>query len=99
MTIGEIVLYCGAGFLLGGLHLAGLWLTVFRMEHVRRPLMLLMMSTAVRTLFFLAALALISGLEWQRLLASMAGFVAARTVVKWWPQSQTQPANTLKWRQ
>jgi len=89
VTSVQITLYVTAGALLGCLYLGGLWLTVMWLKHVERPFSLLAVSTSVRVLLLLTAFALVSGLEWKRLIACTAGFVAARLIVSLWPRMQT----------
>ena len=93
MTLVHIALYMTAGFLLGCLYLSGLWLTVTWLKHVENPLLLLVVSTSVRLLLLLTAFALVSGFEWKRLIACMAGFVVARLAVSLWPRVQAAQGN------
>ncbi len=78
MTMSQIVLNLMAGVLAGGVYHAGLWMTVTRLAYSERPMVLLAGSALVRMLLLLGGFVLVSFLEWQNLVACMAGFVAVR---------------------
>jgi F1F0 ATPase subunit 2 len=70
------------GLLLGGLYFGGLWWTVRRMPHARHPLNLYFGSVIVRLTMVLAAFyGVLANADWPRLVASLAGFVAARMLL------------------
>ncbi len=85
MSLTEIALYLAAGMALGGLYLGALWLTVARLGRTRRPLAVLAASALLRIAALLAALALLTGLDWRRLAACLAGMLVARLAATAWP--------------
>ncbi|MCP4386476.1 MAG: hypothetical protein GY798_34550 [Hyphomicrobiales bacterium] len=88
MTGIDVTLYFAVGTFVGVAHLAGLWLTVSRLRRCQRPLAILALSGLARMALLLVALALITGLEWRRLVACTAGVAAARLVVLAWPRTE-----------
>ena len=76
---------CGAG--IGGLHFAGLWWTVRRIQTVRRPGLVALASFLVRTGLTTSALYFILNGSWERLLFSLLGFMLVRSlyVRRWCP--------------
>jgi F1F0 ATPase subunit 2 len=70
-----------AGVLLGGVFFGGLWWTVRKAISSRRPALWFLGSLVVRTVIVLAGFHYVSGAHWERLLASLLGFLAARVVV------------------
>jgi F1F0 ATPase subunit 2 len=72
-----------AGGLAGLLYFAGLWWTVQRARHARRPQALLAVSFIVRAALAVAALLFIMGDSVMRLVAALAGFLIVRTIVLW----------------
>jgi len=76
-----LVLALAAGALIGAAYFYGLWWTIGRMSSSRRPALLLLGSSLVRTAVAVAAFWLISGGQWQRLVACVLGFVLARLVM------------------
>ncbi|MFZ6030148.1 MAG: ATP synthase subunit I [Chloroflexota bacterium] len=75
------------GLLLGAFYFGGLWWTVQKLSHVRRPTLLFIGSLAVRLALVLAGLYLVAGDQLGRLVACLLGFLLARTllVVHWRP--------------
>jgi F1F0 ATPase subunit 2 len=71
------------GALLGLAYFAGLWWTVARARHARRPQALLAASFFVRAALTVGALLLIMGDDVVRLVAALAGFLLMRTLVLW----------------
>ncbi|MGR9085610.1 MAG: N-ATPase subunit AtpR [Gammaproteobacteria bacterium] len=78
--ITEMTMAFFAGALSGGLYFGGLWLTVRQTANCRQP----SLGIAVSLLFRLVILAIIlywmADGHWQRYLAAVPGFLAAR----WW---------------
>jgi len=70
-----------AGSVLGLFYFGGLWLTVRRLPSSKRPGMLMLGSFAVRLLITLCGFLLVMDGNWERILACMAGFLAARFVI------------------
>lgn len=70
-----------AGAVLGLVYFGGLWLVVRRLPQWRHPVLVMVASFIVRTaVVVLGFLALLDG-QWQRAIALLAGFVAARVVL------------------
>lgn len=76
-----LVLAAGAGISLGALFFGGLWWTVRRAVSSKRPAVWFLMSLLLRTGIVLAGFYLIGDGHWNRLLASLAGFVIARVIL------------------
>ena len=95
MTAAEMALYFTAGLLLGGLYLGGLWLTVTRLRRTEKPMALLAASGLLRIVLLLGAFALVSGLEWKRLVACTVGFTVARLVATAWPRAAAAQRDSL----
>ncbi len=71
------------GAILGAIFFGGLWWTILRGMSSPRPALWFIVSVLVRTSMMLAGVYLIAGGQWQRLLASLLGFIVARPVVTW----------------
>lgn len=69
------------GVVLGVVFFGGLWWTVRKGTAYQRPALLFLSSFLVRTSVVLAGLYLVAGGHWDRLLASLLGFVIARLIV------------------
>ena len=70
-----------AGAALGLFYFGGLWLTVRRLPRSRRPGLLLLGSFLVRSAVVVPGFYFVMGGRWERLLACLVGFLAARTVL------------------
>lgn len=94
MAWGLIFLAVPAGFLLGVLFFGGLWWTVQRLSISARPTPLLIASFLVRSAAILGGFYLLLTAGWQYLLAAMAGFLIARTVItyRYRPESRERRA-------
>jgi F1F0 ATPase subunit 2 len=82
----DAAVWIGAGFagaLLGLAYFAGLWWSIGRARHARRPQALLAASFLVRAAVMVAVLLLIMGDDVVRLVAALAGFLLMRTIVLW----------------
>lgn len=66
------------GMVLGALFLAGLWVTVRRLEHSARPGLLMVASYVARMLIVLFGFYLLSNGDWRNLVAALAGFTLIR---------------------
>lgn len=75
---GLLALASCAGFALGMLFFGGLWWTVRRGIGSPRPALWFLGSLLLRTALAAAGFWFVSGGDWQRLLACLAGFVLAR---------------------
>ncbi len=81
MSAETLLLGLLGGLLIGVAYFGGLWWTVERIPHARRPGALLAASYLVRTVLALAAFAALVRLGPGPLVAALVGFVAARAVV------------------
>jgi len=72
-----------AGIILGTVFFGGLWLTVRAALASRHPAAWFLGSLVLRSAVALAGFYLVSGGDWRRLAACLAGFVVARLVVTW----------------
>jgi F1F0 ATPase subunit 2 len=70
-----------SGCLLGTLFFGGLWWTVRKGVASKRPALWFLVSLLLRTGIVLAGFYLVSGGRWDRLLACLIGFIAARFIV------------------
>jgi F1F0 ATPase subunit 2 len=72
-----------AGAMLGVVFFGGLWWTVRKGVSSIRPALWFLGSMVLRTSVTLAGFYFVAGGRWQRLVACLVGFVAARFVVMW----------------
>ncbi len=70
-----------AGLLLGVFFFGGLWLTVRKGLKSQRPALWFVGSMFLRTSVALCGFYLVSGGNWERLLACLLGFIVARVLV------------------
>ena len=77
----DLVLACMAGGALGAIFFGGLWWTVRKGLTSSSPVLWVFASFLLRTGIALVGFYVVSGGDWQRLLACLAGFVMARMVV------------------
>lgn len=70
-----------AGLVLGAVFFGGLWWTLRKSLASPRPALWLLGSMLVRMSLVLVGLYLISGGQWERLLAGLAGVIGARYLV------------------
>lgn len=70
-----------AGGMLGAMFFGGLWFTVRKGVASPRPALWFFFSLLFRVSIALAGFYFVSGNHWERLLACLLGFVAARLVV------------------
>ena len=74
-------LAAGAGLVLGAVFFGGLWWTLRKGLQSPRPVRWLLGSLVLRTGIVLAGFYLVGVGHWERLLACLIGFVAARLLV------------------
>ena len=77
----QLVLVLMVGLLLGALFFGGLWWTVLKGVSAKRPALWFGASLLLRSAIVLAGFYYLAGPHWQRLLACLLGFIAARAVV------------------
>ncbi|UHD16450.1 ATP synthase subunit I [Thiocapsa bogorovii] len=77
----ELVLAGAAGLALGAVFFGGLWWTLRKSLNSPRPALWLLGSALARMSLVLVGLYLVSGGQWQRLLAGLAGVICARFIV------------------
>ncbi|MGA7595080.1 MAG: ATP synthase subunit I [Gallionella sp.] len=77
----RIALMLPAGMLLGALFFGGLWWTVQKGLESAQPALWFGASLLLRGAIVLAGFYLFAGPHWQRLLACLLGFIAARVAV------------------
>jgi F1F0 ATPase subunit 2 len=70
-----------AGILLGGLFFGGLWWTVKRGLNSARPEVWFLGSQVLRIGLAIGGFFVVSGGKWNRLVACLAGFLIARSIV------------------
>jgi F1F0 ATPase subunit 2 len=73
-----------AGTALGAFFFGGLWWTVRKGTSSRRPALWFLASLLVRTGVVMAGFYVMSGGQWRRLVAALAGFLLARAFVTRW---------------
>ena len=76
-----LVLACAAGGGIGAVFFGGLWWTVRKCISSKQPAFWLFGSLLLRTGIALTGFYFVSGGHWQRLLASLLGFVITRFLV------------------
>lgn len=76
-----LALASGTGFVLGAVFFGGLWWTVRKGVSSGRPALWFFASLILRTSIVLAGFGLVSGGQWERLVACLLGFVVARFIV------------------
>jgi F1F0 ATPase subunit 2 len=83
-----LVLSLAAGGGLGLVYFGSLWLTVRRLPTAQHPALLTLGSFVARTAVILIGLYIVMGGRWERLLASLVGFVLARDILirRWRPR-------------
>jgi F1F0 ATPase subunit 2 len=76
-----IVPAVAGGAVLGAFFFGSLWLTVQRLPRVERPGLVVLVSFFARTLVTLLGFYLLMDGRWERLVAALLGFLAARAVI------------------
>ncbi|MDZ7583921.1 MAG: ATP synthase subunit I [Thiobacillus sp.] len=72
-----------AGLIMGAIFFGGLWWTVRKGVASQRPALWFVGSFVLRTGVVVAGFYVVSGGQWQRLLACLFGFAVARFIVTW----------------
>jgi F1F0 ATPase subunit 2 len=72
-----------AGSILGTIFFGGLWWTVQKSMSSAQPALWVFPSLLLRTAIALTGFYFVSRGDWRRLLACLAGFIAARLAVTW----------------
>ena len=78
-----MIMACVVGIGLGAMFFGGLWWTLRKGLSSQRPVLWFVGSLLVRTSIAVSGFYLVSGGHWERLVACLVGFVAARMVVMW----------------
>ncbi len=78
-----LILAGAAGVGLGAIFFGGLWWTVRRGLSSPHPALWFLGSALLRTAITMTGIYFVSGAQWQRLVACLVGFIAARLVVTW----------------
>ena len=81
MNFVTLTLMALIGAVLGAVYLAALWINVQQITRARRPGVVLAIGAAARITFLLGAFYLVTGGDWQRLVACLLGFLLARLIV------------------
>ncbi|MCH9727297.1 MAG: ATP synthase subunit I [Planctomycetes bacterium] len=81
----ELIVSLGTGMLLGAIFFGGLWMTVKKIDKVRQPWLLFLVSSLSRTLitltgFWFVGIWLSEAGRWQRMTLCLIGFVIARHI-------------------
>lgn len=76
-----LLMALAAGMLLGAIYFGGLWWSVKKALASKRPLRWFIISPLMRLGVTLPGFYFVSGLEWQRMLACLSGFILARVIV------------------
>jgi F1F0 ATPase subunit 2 len=87
-SVAELSMAAFAGALLGSLYFAGLWFTVRQAPKWRYPGLGVVISLLLRLTMFAVFLYLFADGQWQRYVAVVPGFLAAR----WWWIRHINPA-------
>ena len=83
-----------AGLLLGTLFFGGLWLTVRKAVTSKKPALIILGSFVFRISITLVGFYFLGSGNWQRLLLTLLGFIAARFLVIYFTKSiDTKQAN------
>ncbi|MEO5995706.1 MAG: ATP synthase subunit I [Chitinophagaceae bacterium] len=94
--ISSIILALAGGVLLGTIFFAGLWFTVKKAVASKIPALWIFCSFFFRLSIALTGLYFIGAGNWQRLLACMIGFIAARFIVIHYTKSIDEKAMLVK---
>lgn len=74
---------CLGGLALGGFFFGGLWWTVQRALSSPQPAVWFVGSLLLRMSITLTGFHVVSGGQWERLLACLSGFLIARLIITW----------------
>jgi F1F0 ATPase subunit 2 len=73
----DLLAFAAIGVVLGALYFGDLWLTIRRLPRLNHPMLWLLAGTFARLALVLMAFLLLSQGHWARLVACLAGLVAA----------------------
>ncbi len=76
-----LILSVLVGILLGLFYFGGLWLTVQKITAITYPYLLVLLSFIIRVAVVLVGFFLLLRADWRYLLAALAGFIVARTLL------------------
>jgi len=79
--LGPLALALVAGLGIGAAYFWGLWWTVQRLPHSRRPALLLLASSFLRIALAVGLFWLVTQGDWRLLIACLLGFIVARLVM------------------
>ena len=77
---------CAVGTALGAVFFGGLWWTIRQGVSSRQPALWFFGSLLLRMALILVGFYVVSGAQWERLVACLVGFVMARLAVTWLTQ-------------
>lgn len=89
-----LILAAMAGTGLGVIFFGGLWWTVRKGMASAQPALWFFGSLLIRVVLVLAGFYFVGVGDWKRLLACLAGFIAARLIILRLTQSQMKPPST-----
>jgi F1F0 ATPase subunit 2 len=89
----SMILAGTAGMMLGAIFFGGLWWTIQKGVLSAHPATLFLTSSVLRMAIALTGFYFVSGGQWQRLLACLAGFVMARLAVTWLTRNKRKEGN------
>lgn len=88
LTLAPYVIF---GALAGTAYLGALWLTVARLNRMRRPLLVFGASAVMRIAIILGVFGWVASLGWDKLFAALGGFVLLRIAAIASLQATTMP--------
>jgi F1F0 ATPase subunit 2 len=80
-SISTLIIPFVLGGLIGWVYFSGLWETVRRLPEAKSPHGLMILSFAARTLFALGGFFILIDGQWERMVASVAGFLIVKAVL------------------
>lgn len=89
-----LALALAAGVLLGSIFFGGLWWTVRKGVSSRRPMLWFLGSLVLRTGMALAGFYVVADGRWNRMVACLLGFIAARLIVTQLSGPPVESSNT-----
>jgi F1F0 ATPase subunit 2 len=88
------------GSLIGWVYFAGLWETVRRLPEAKNPQGLMILSFAARTLFALGGFFILMDGQWERMAASIAGFLIVKAILvrRFGRNVSSSSAGAISWK-
>ena len=88
------------GGLIGWVYFSGLWETVRRLPEAKNPYGLMILSFAARTLFAVGGFFILTDGQWERMVASVAGFLIVKAVLvrSFGRNAKTSSTGALSWK-